>query len=115
ATESFTVTLSGASGATISVAQGTGTITNDDAAPSFSITPSVSHPEGNGGTTAFDFTVTESGATEVTATVDYATANGTATAGTGGSGDYTAAGATLTFLAGETTKTITVLVNGDTV
>ena len=35
--EAFTVHLSNASGATISDADGTGTITNDDAAPSFAI------------------------------------------------------------------------------
>ena len=35
--EAFTVHLSGASGATISDADGTGTVTNDDAAPSFQL------------------------------------------------------------------------------
>ena len=44
-------------------------------------------------------------------TVNYATANGTATRRR----DYTAAAAgTLTFAPGETTKTVTVAVNGDT-
>src|SRR5262249_49139190 len=42
--------------------------------------------------------------------VDYATADGTAVAGS----DYTAAGGTLTFAAGETSKTVTVNVTGDT-
>ncbi len=40
-------------------------------------------------------------------TVNFATANGTATAGS----DYTAQNGTLTFLAGETSKTVTVAVN----
>ena len=44
-----------------------------------------------------------------TVTVDYATANDSATAGF----DYQAAAGTLTFAAGQTTKTVTVLVNGD--
>ena len=42
-------------------------------------------------------------------TVAYATANGTATAGS----DYVAASGTLTFLAGQTSKTVAVTVNGD--
>jgi len=42
--------------------------------------------------------------------VVYDTANGTATAGS----DYTAKSGTLTFVAGETTKTIDVLIAGDT-
>ena len=58
--ETFTVHLSDA-GATISTADGTGTIVNDDAAPSFSI-DNVSHNEGNSGTTAYVFTVTKTGA-----------------------------------------------------
>ena len=41
----------------------------------------VSEAEGNAGTTAFTFTVTLSGATERRSSVDFATANGTATAG----------------------------------
>jgi hypothetical protein len=44
-------------------------------------------------------------------TLNYSTANGTATVGE----DYTAASGTLTFAPGETTKTITVNVIGDTV
>ena len=65
--------------------------------------------EGNTGTVAATFTVTLSAASTQTITVDYATADGTATAGS----DYQAASGTLTFAPGETSKTITVLVNGD--
>src|SRR3984893_13848682 len=46
ADEVFTVHLSNAIGATISTANGTGTIVNDDTAPSFTI-DDVSHNEGN--------------------------------------------------------------------
>ena len=43
-------------------------------------------------------------------TVDYATADGTATTA---DGDYVAASGTLTFAPGVTTQTVTVTVNGD--
>ena len=68
--ETFTVHLSGATNATISDADGLGTITNDDAAPTFSI-DDVTHNEGNAGTTTYTFTVTKTGSTALTATVDY--------------------------------------------
>jgi hypothetical protein len=109
--ETFTVTLSGASGATIARAAGAGTITNDDAAalPTLSISDTVV-AEGNAGTSVATFTVALSAARTSTVTVGYATANGTATAGS----DYAAQSGTLTFAAGQTTKAIAVVVNGDT-
>jgi len=69
----------------------------------------VSVMEGNSGFTAAIFTVTLSRASADPVTVNYATADGSATAGS----DYQAASGTLTFAPGETSKTITVLVNGD--
>ena len=66
--------------------------------------------EGNTGTTTASFTVTLSAAATSTVTVDYSTANGTATPGT----DSRPQSGTLTFTAGQTTKTIAVVVNGDT-
>lgn len=86
------------------------TITDDDDAPSVSVND-ASVTEGNSGTATLTFTVTLSAASGKTVTVDYATAGGTATAGT----DYTAASGTLTFAAGETSKTVSVVVLGDTV
>ena len=56
-----------------------------------------------------DFVVTLSPAAATTVTVDYATSDGTAIAGS----DYTATSGTLTFLAGETTKTVSVPVTDD--
>ena len=70
----------------------------------------VTVAEGAAGvTTAARFTVTLSKAATTAVTVAYATANGTAAAGT----DYTAAAGSLSFAAGETTKTVTVSIIGD--
>ncbi len=69
----------------------------------------VSKNEGNSGTTAFDFTVNLSTSSAQIVTVNYATANGTATAPS----DYQAKSDLLSFAPGETSKTITILVNGD--
>jgi hypothetical protein len=78
--------------------------------PSLSINDVMGN-EGNSDTTSFNFTVTLSPTSNETVTVNFTTADGTAT--TAGS-DYVAAFGNLTFNPGETTKTITVLVNGDT-
>jgi hypothetical protein len=112
--ETLVVNLSGVTAATIADAQGTGTITNDDVAlppplPTLSI-DDASVTEGNAGTGTATFTVTLSAAAASAVTVNYATADGTATAGS----DYAAATGTLTFAPGDTTKTVTINVNGDT-
>src|SRR6185295_7405600 len=109
ANETFFVNLSGASGATVSDSQGQGTITNDDAA-SLSIND-VTVTEGNTGTVNANFTVTLSTTSSATVTVNWATADGTATQPS----DYTQGSSALTFNPGETTKTVTVVVKGDTV
>ena len=56
-----------------------------------------------------DFVVTLNPAGEASIIVDYATANGTASAGS----DYTAQSGTLTFTAGETSQTVTVAIIDD--
>ena len=61
--------------------------------------------------TALAFAVTLSRASSFSVTVDYATADETATAGA----DYTATSGTLTFLAGETAKTVPVPVIDDVI
>jgi hypothetical protein len=86
----------------------------NDAAPSTppSVTiNNVSVTEGNKGTTSAAFTVSLSAASTSSVTVQYTTANGTATAGS----DYQAAAGTLTFAPGETSKTVNELVQGDRV
>lgn len=65
--------------------------------------------ESDSGNTTARFTVRLSPASSAAVTVDYATADGTATAGA----DYDAKSGTLTFAPGETTKTIDVVVHGD--
>src|SRR5204862_813829 len=82
---------------------------NDDTAPSFAI-DDVSHNEGNSSTTSYVFTVTKTGTTALVANVDFQAVDGTATIA---DSDYQANSGTLTFAANETTKTVTVLVNGD--
>ena len=71
----------------------------------------VSVNEGNSGTVNAVFTVSLSPAGSQTVTVNFSTANGTAVAGL----DYLAQSGVLTFNPGETLKTITVQVIGDTV
>lgn len=66
--------------------------------------------EGNSGTKTLQFTVRRTGSTTGTASVGFATADATATAGS----DYTAASGTLTFDPGQTAKTIDISILGDT-
>src|SRR5207248_2119772 len=82
---------------------------NDDTAD-IAITSSVSHNEGNSSTTAYVFTISLSNPADQPITVDYSTADASALSGS----DYASASGTLTFTAGQTSRTITVLVNGDT-
>ncbi len=70
--------------------------------------------EGNSATKNAVFTVTLSAARTQSVTVNYATANGTTNPAMAGS-DYTAKSGTLTFAPGETTKTISIPIVGDTI
>jgi hypothetical protein len=107
--ETFVVNLSSPTNATLARAQGTGTITDNDTAPSLRISD-VSVVEGDGGTSAATFTVTLSAVSERPISVNYATANKTALAGS----DYVAQSGALLFAPGVTVQTIAVLVQGDT-
>ena len=107
-TETFTVDLSGATNATITDAQGVGTITNDDTQPAISIND-ISVAEGDSGTSNAGFTVSLSNASSQTITVNFATANNTAIAGT----HYVSTSGTLTFTPGTTAQPVNVQVNGD--
>ncbi|HEX3582891.1 MAG TPA: Calx-beta domain-containing protein [Thermoanaerobaculia bacterium] len=79
------------------------------APPAISI-GNVSQNEGNSGTTAFNFPVTLSAPSAETVTVNYATADGSATAPS----DYASASGTVTFTPGQTAQQVTVNVVGDT-
>ena len=108
-TETFFVNLSNATNATISDNQAIGTINNDDAEPTIFIN-NASVTEGNTGTSNASFTVSLSNASSQTITVNFATTNNTATAGS----DYVAASSTLTFTSGQISQPLNVTVNGDT-
>ena len=108
--ESFTVDLSNAANATLADGQATGTIVNDEGLPSMSI-DNVAVAEGDVGTTAAIFTVILSAATPLTITVDFTTTNGTAVA----PADYSAVSGQLSFAPGETSQTVSVTVNGETI
>ncbi len=109
--ETFFVNLSNATNATIADGQGQGTITNDDPLPSISIGNS-SRAEGASGTSGNStFNVTLSNSSYQAITVSFATADGSATAGS----DYVATSGTVTFNPGETTKSISVEVSGDNI
>ncbi len=111
--ETFALALSNPSGATIARATATGTIKNDDAAPVTPPTVSIAdatQPEGNSGTSTMAFTVTLSKPSTTPVTLNYATSNGTATAGQ----DYVATSGTITFAPGVVSQVITVGVLGDT-
>ncbi|TMK95311.1 MAG: hypothetical protein E6G37_00240 [Actinobacteria bacterium] len=111
--ETFTVNISNpqpATGIVIDTPSATQTIMDDDSSASFSI-GDVSAAEGNVGSSTFSFAVTKTGTTAFTTSVDFATADGTATVA---DGDFAATSGTLSFLPGDTSKTVDVTVYGDT-
>jgi len=114
ANETFNVTLSNVSGATLGDGSAVGTITNDDGGggtPTLTIAD-VSMAEGNSLSKQMTFTVKLSAAATGPVTYSIATANGTALS----PGDYTAKSLTgQSIAAGTTSKTFTVAVKGDTV
>jgi uncharacterized repeat protein (TIGR03806 family) len=110
ATEDFTVSLSGSTNATISVAVASGTINNDDTAPQI-IVANNSLSEGDSGIRSLVFDVSLSAPSGVAASADFATSDKSATAGV----DYASTSGTVVFSPGTTTRTISVDVFGDTV
>jgi large repetitive protein len=107
-TELFELVVTAVGHATLLNGDGIGRITDEDAPPSLSIADAAV-TEGNSGTANATFVVSLSAVSGAVATVHYETADGTATQ----PGDYTAASGDLTFNPGETSKSVTVHVNGD--
>jgi len=106
-TEVFSVDLSNASGATFADGHALATIVDDEPYASVS---GGSVFEGNSGTNDLPFTITLSNATDVPVTVNYTTADGSATTA---DGDYQAKTGSVTFAPGETSKTVNVTITGD--
>ena len=104
--ETFTLSLSSPSNATLARDTATGTITDDDRTPVLA----VAGGSGNEGDT-IEFPVSRRGSTSRGATVEYSTADGTARAGT----DYEAAAGTLTFAAGDESASVSVRLLEDNV
>ncbi len=110
--ENFSIGLSTPTGAILA---SNASVANDDVMPVIPIISlSPTFPwvtEGNIGTSTVTMTVTLSAAATSVVTVNYATSDLAATAGS----DYIATNGILTFASGETTKTISITINGDTV
>ena len=104
-----TIDVTGASGS-LAITKAVISLTDDDVAPSFTIAD-ASATEGE----VVTFTVTRSGATGAAATVKWNTADDSGS-GAASAADYTAVtiAKTLTFAAGDTTKTFTVATTEDT-
>ncbi len=110
--ETVALTLATGTGYTVGTTTAvTGTITNDDL-PSINLSPSSQTVvEGLTSPQNLSYTVSLSGSSTQTITVQYSTANGTALAGS----DYTATTGTLTFTPGVTSQTISIPILNDSV
>ena len=108
--EQFYVSLFNPVAAQIETPAGLGTIEDDDAAPLVTI-GDVSKNEGQQKkSTAFVFTVSLSAVSGKWVSMNFSTANGTATVA---DGDYDSTSGTVTIEPGQLTTTITVIVRGD--
>jgi Calx-beta domain-containing protein len=116
--EDFTLTLSNPVKAAIGRGAAMATIVDDDqpavsvsvaSGPPDTLVPGPKVKEGDLGSIPVTFTLTLSAPTEREASLDYATVDGTARGGA----DYLAAAGRISFVPGETTKSVVVTVVGD--
>ena len=108
--EAFTVTLSNiSSNAKPGDVQATGTIQDNEALPTLSISDGVPNPVTEGTDASITYTVSLSHTSAIPVTADYTTVNGTATAGQ----DYEAKSGQVAFAPLETAKQIVVPVLND--
>ncbi len=108
--EQFFVWLSNADGGQITDSQAIGIIQDDDDAPLVTVSDFSKNEGSQRKTTSFIFTVSLSEASSKWISVNFATADGTATVA---DGDYYSTSGTVTFAPGETTASIVVTVRGD--
>lgn len=107
--ETLGITLSNAVSASLGTSSATLTITDDDAVLGTLALSSTSYSVAEGGGTA-TITVSRTGGSDTAVSVDYATSNGTATAGS----DYTTESGTLSWSDGDSAdKSFTVTVTDD--
>ncbi|CAA7619034.1 Calx-beta domain-containing protein [Magnetospirillum sp. SS-4] len=106
--ETFQVALSNSStGTVVGGSAANGTIQNDDAELNFTGSTSLSYAEGDSGSVAYAYTITRSGNTSQISTVNVGVSGDLSV------GEYTLSAGSITFASGETSKTVTVNVNGD--
>lgn len=105
--ETLFLTLTNATGGTLAMPTGVGTILDDDA-PCLTIAPATVR-EAAEGTTNLDFILTLDHPSTLNLAVNYTVANGTATAGA----DYIAQSGTILFPPGVSTQTLAIVVNAD--
>lgn len=115
--ERVALVLSAPTGATLGTATGEGTIVDDDATPAIFVND-VSVKEGDASYSKATFTLALSNPSSRTISVGYSTYSSGRGAATGGTAstpgaDYLAGNGTLSFAPGQTTKTVTILIKGD--
>ena len=103
--ETFALSLSAPTGATLDAGTALGTIRDDDEPPALSVADAA----GDEDIGALEFAVSLSGPSGIEVSFSYATADDTATAGS----DYAAASGTLMFAPGEVSQTIRVAILDD--